>query len=567
MQDGGFSTLGSIIKQKVFHFENVEAMKNCLTLIPGDVVQTLGYYEKNDGGEGLYEIVNDSSLEDDGGSVHELDNGLKAKLIIEKDTINVKQFGAKGDGITDDTGSIQSFFNFKSSRYNIIDGEYLVSEDISVINNNIHIFFENASIVRKPNDLTLYYILNIYNVHDVVIENAHIIGDKELHTGTEGECGHCLNITDSYNIEVKNSILENAWGDGIYIGLEYYKTPLNVVKNINISNCKILNCSRNGISVCSGKDIVIDSCFISNVQRVYPKSGIDIEAEHENINNTYIKNLRINNIITNLCDSGIVFNSNIGIDCKISNCKSIEDTYGMVFYRLLQNSYVDIINNYIKNVVFNGVQIKDIDNTSHLNIDKLDIIDCSGSNHDIYTNSAILLDNTAKDINNININNVNIQSISNFGSSFYINNVDGYKVYNLNINNLISPFPVILKGIDTNTCNINIEKKSISNYYQETTGHNNQFINRYITTKCASFETYRKLLKDLPNGDYIFELYNLNSYSYFVDLTSFEEVYDNGSLLTNKKLYCNSNSGTLKVFLYNNIAYIKQKVGTWIAKQ
>lgn len=30
----GFDTLGSIIKQKVYHFENVEAMKNCLTLIP-----------------------------------------------------------------------------------------------------------------------------------------------------------------------------------------------------------------------------------------------------------------------------------------------------------------------------------------------------------------------------------------------------------------------------------------------------------------------------------------------------------------------------------------------------
>lgn len=30
----GFDTLGSVIKQKVYHFENVDKMKQCLTLIP-----------------------------------------------------------------------------------------------------------------------------------------------------------------------------------------------------------------------------------------------------------------------------------------------------------------------------------------------------------------------------------------------------------------------------------------------------------------------------------------------------------------------------------------------------
>ena len=52
----GFETLGSVIKQKVYHFENVEKMKNCLTLLPGDVCETLGYYEENDGGRAKYVI-------------------------------------------------------------------------------------------------------------------------------------------------------------------------------------------------------------------------------------------------------------------------------------------------------------------------------------------------------------------------------------------------------------------------------------------------------------------------------------------------------------------------------
>lgn len=89
----GFDTLGNVIKKKIYHFENVEEMKNCLTLVQGDVCETLGYYEANDGGSGTYKIVNDNTLEDDGGSVHEVCNKLKAKLIIE-DSVNAKQFGA-----------------------------------------------------------------------------------------------------------------------------------------------------------------------------------------------------------------------------------------------------------------------------------------------------------------------------------------------------------------------------------------------------------------------------------------------------------------------------------------
>lgn len=76
-----------IIKQKIYHFENVEAMKSCLTLKEGDVVQTLGYYEENDGGSSKYKIVNDSSLTADEDRVHDLSNGLKAVMVKENTMI------------------------------------------------------------------------------------------------------------------------------------------------------------------------------------------------------------------------------------------------------------------------------------------------------------------------------------------------------------------------------------------------------------------------------------------------------------------------------------------------
>lgn len=82
----GFDTLGSVIKQKVYHFENVEKMKNCLTLLPDDVCETLGYYEANDGGEARYliRLKADEDIED-GGSIHFVGNSLVAEIINNKD--------------------------------------------------------------------------------------------------------------------------------------------------------------------------------------------------------------------------------------------------------------------------------------------------------------------------------------------------------------------------------------------------------------------------------------------------------------------------------------------------
>jgi len=83
---------------KSFYFNSVADMISNLNLAVGDCANTLGYYTPNDGGGGLFTITN-SNKEENFGSVHNLNSGLKAELIFDGRTFNLKQFGIRGDGV------------------------------------------------------------------------------------------------------------------------------------------------------------------------------------------------------------------------------------------------------------------------------------------------------------------------------------------------------------------------------------------------------------------------------------------------------------------------------------
>ena len=90
--------LNEDVKKKAYYFDTVADMKNA-NLEIGDYACTLGYYEINDGGKAEYFITDSEILTN-----HQelLDNNLYATLIIEDDTINFKQLGAKGNDNTYD---------------------------------------------------------------------------------------------------------------------------------------------------------------------------------------------------------------------------------------------------------------------------------------------------------------------------------------------------------------------------------------------------------------------------------------------------------------------------------
>lgn len=243
--------------KKIKHFNSVADMKADTTLEATYYVKTLGYYEANDGGGADY-LIREATAEDvdDGGSIHFIDNGLVAELIVE-DSVNVKQFGAKGDGVTDDTVAIQTAINL--SKKIIVDSNVYTTSGLQLINNtNIH--FDNSTIKIIPNDKSAYSVIGIKNSNNINLTgNVHLVGDKDVHTGTTGEYGHCLSISASSNINIESLHCEYGWGDGLYIGANDDNVSST---DINIISLVCNNNRRNGFSISSGERITINNIVV-----------------------------------------------------------------------------------------------------------------------------------------------------------------------------------------------------------------------------------------------------------------------------------------------------------------
>lgn len=141
---------------------NVSEMKNDTNLKVNDIVYTKGYFAQEDGGRGLYKII-ESSETVDNGRIIKLNNGLIAKLILSNKTIDIKQYGAIGDNTTDDTSVIQtviSQLNTDECKYlTIAKGNYVITSNISLVDGKYR-GYEGAVLVCKGTYSKEYIISN-----------------------------------------------------------------------------------------------------------------------------------------------------------------------------------------------------------------------------------------------------------------------------------------------------------------------------------------------------------------------------------------------------------------------
>ncbi|HML88165.1 MAG TPA: glycosyl hydrolase family 28-related protein [Methylomusa anaerophila] len=210
-------------------------------------------------------------------TVAEINN--TAVEIDDANAINVKSYNAKGDGVTNDTAAIQAAVDAvppDGGTVVIPEGVYLVDAVQSIrIKNGVTLKMAPNTVLKAvPNNSERYAVLTIKDASNITIQGGVIEGERAQHTGTTGEWGMGIQILGSSNITVANTVCNNLWGDGFYIGSG---TAGKVSEDVRLIDVQADNNRRQGISLICGRRIEIIRPRLTNTNGTLPSAGIDIE--------------------------------------------------------------------------------------------------------------------------------------------------------------------------------------------------------------------------------------------------------------------------------------------------
>lgn len=327
-------------------------------------------------------------------SKSQIDSQFK-DIVNESEWINVKKFNVKGDGITDDTSSLQDALNHGGKLY-FEPGIYLVNGELNY-KSNTHIRgcmdktilkAMNPKYTRESDNTNRWVCLA--QIGNNIVENSseNISIENIIFDGNSGRTNEAyikedygdstqgtklINVTNSKNVLIKNVTVQNN---------NYLGSSFTSCQNITIENFKSLNCDV-GICIFKNekysmelKDYVFNNIFIDghdmsegisfynksyisnikmnniNILNKEKGTGLLLGTEYEGVYG--IKNAQINNVNINNSAIGLSINQySTGIqlnNLNIENC-----TRGLL---ITKNSYSNQINNVnIKNIKTHGIYI------------------------------------------------------------------------------------------------------------------------------------------------------------------------------------------------------------------
>jgi hypothetical protein len=219
---------------------------------------------------------------------------------------NVKDFGAKGDGITDDTAAFQKAIDSLPASMQTLyvpAGTYMIDavKNVMLRSEMVLLMDPNAVLKAMPNADTHYVVLNIESISNVAIVGGNIVGERNEHQGTGGEWGYGIRIAGSNNVLVRDTKIRDCWGDGMVImssSKQYFSSKVDIVDLVSENN------RRQGISIGSGRDIAVIRASLGNTNGTPPQAGIDLEPDNAR---EYMQNIHLVDLYTyNNRGSGIL---------------------------------------------------------------------------------------------------------------------------------------------------------------------------------------------------------------------------------------------------------------------
>lgn len=346
-------TLQEIIAQYIqlqglLCYDTVNDMKNATNLVNGSFTKTYGFYEKNDEGGAFYKIrtITNEDIVDNKTLIPISNNNLLVAELMKSSSMNVKQFGAKGNGTYDDTLSIQKALNTSNE---IIIPEtnnfYLISDNLTINNNQIIKGYGEKSKLLMPDGLEKS-IFDIRNVKNIIIENLKLCNET-YQTGTNPNLSKnkIIYTEEVENITIKNCFFENAYSRGIQI----FKT-----KNFNYLNNIFKNATYEMLLLLPEvENVLVDNCIFdtctSNYINTYlfATGRIDTETYEFATKNVHVQNSKfLNNpnwegvdthaCLNFYCENNYFENCKVGIMARTTDTSPLTEmveNHGNIFIK------------------------------------------------------------------------------------------------------------------------------------------------------------------------------------------------------------------------------------------